>query len=169
MTAREILSPGKTVAEREPERVIAADMPLIEVLPRLLDTPKRELGVSDGDVSLGVIDETSLLEGLGRLIAARDDCSVLTVECRPEEYSASLLAHAVEDSDAHLVDMLTTPSGDGNIRVMLRVRQSDPGAAVHNLERYDFHVVEAHGADGNTRDAAIAVERLLSLQTLLNV
>lgn len=169
MTAREILSPGKTVAERKPARIIDADMPLIEVLPRLLDTPMREVGVNDGDVSLGVIDQTSMLEGLGKMIAARDDCSVVTVECRPEDYSASLLAHAVEDSDAHLVDMLTTPADDGNIRVTLRVRHSDPTAAVHNLERYDFHVVEAHGADGNSRDAEIAVERLLSLQTLLNV
>lgn len=169
MTAREILSPGKTVAERKPARIIDADMPLIEVLPRLLDTPMREVGVSDRGVSLGVIDQTSMLEGLGKMIAARDDCSVVTVECRPEDYSASLLAHAVEDSDAHLVDMLTTPAEDGKIRVTLRVRHSDPTAAVHNLERYDFHVVYAHAAEGISSDAEIAVERLLSLQTLLNV
>ncbi len=50
MTAKEILSPGKTVAERQPVRMVEADMPLLEVLPRLLDTPQRELGVSDGDV-----------------------------------------------------------------------------------------------------------------------
>lgn len=169
MTARDILSPGKTVAERNPRRTVEADMPLLELLPRLLDTPGREVGVNDGTVSLGVVDQTSMLEGLARMIAARDDCSEVTVECRAENYSASLLAHAVEDSDAHLVDLLSSPGEDGRIRVTLRLRQNDPSAAVRNLERYDFHVVEAHGATDGMRDAEIAAERLLALQTLLNV
>lgn len=169
MTAKEILSPGKTVAERRPVRMVEADMPLLEVLPRLLDTPMREIGVSDGNMSIGVIDQSSMLEGLGRMIAARDDCSTITVECRPEDYSASMLAHAVEDSDAHLVDMITTPQDDGNMHVTLRVRHNDPSAAVRSLERYEFRVVDAHGNEDGSRDATIAAERLLALQTLLNV
>lgn len=169
MTAKEILSPGKTVAERCPVRMVEAEMPLLEVLPRLLDSPRREIGVSDGDVGIGVIDESSMLEGLGKMIAARDDCSTITVECRPEDYSASMLAHAVEDSDAHLVDLITTPQDDGFLQVTLRVRHSDPSAAIRSLERYEFHVVEAHGNSDASRDAAIAAERLLALQTLLNV
>lgn len=169
MTARDILSPGKTMAERKPSRSVDADMPVLEVLPRLLDTPVREIGVTDGMVPIGIIDQTSMLEGLGRLIAARDDCSTVTVECRPEDYSASLLSHAVEDSDSHLVDLLTTPGFDGTLRVTLRVRATDPSAAVHSLERHDFKVVDARGAEDQTRDSAIAIERLLSLQTLLNV
>lgn len=169
MTAKEIMSPGKTVAERGVSRIVDADMPLLEVLPRLLDTPLRELGVSDGEVSLGVIDQASMLEGLGKMIAARDDCSVVTVECRPEEYSASHLAHAVEDSDAHLVDLLTTPSAEGKMRVTLRIRHTDPTAAVHNLERYGYEVVKAYSSHGMSADMGVSVERLMSLQTLLNV
>ncbi len=169
MTAREILSPGKTVADRNPRRIVEADMPLLELLPRLLDTPGREVGVNDGTTSLGVVDQTSMLEGLARMIAARDDCSEVTVECLPEEYSASVLAHAVEDSDAHLVDLISTPAADGRIRVTLRLRHTDPSAAVRSLERYDFKVVEAHGSYDGMRDAEIATERLMSLQALLNV
>ena len=169
MTAREILSPGKTVAESRPVRSIDADMPLLEVLPRLLDTPHREVGVSEDGVSLGVIDQTSLLEGLGRMIAARDDCSVITIECRPEEYSASVLAHAVEDSDTHLVDLLSVPDEEGRLKVTLRVRNTDPTSTVRSLERYDYHVVEAHSARASMYDATVAEERLLALQTLLNV
>lgn len=169
MTAREILSPGKTAAESKPLRSIDADMPLIEVLPRLLDTPRHEVGVTDGEISLGVIDQTSMLEGLGRMIAARDDCSVITVECRPENYSASLLAHAVEDSDAHLVDLFTVPDDGGGLKVTLRVRNTDPTLTVRSLERYNYHVVEAHGSGSGYVDAGIMTERLLSLQALLNV
>ncbi|MBD5281014.1 MAG: hypothetical protein HDS35_11575 [Bacteroides sp.] len=169
MTAREILSPGKTVAESRPVRCIEADMPLLEVLPRLLDTPRHEVGVSEDGVSLGVIDQTSLLEGLGRMIAPRDDCSVITIECSPEEYSASSLARAVEDSDTHLVDLLTAPDEEGRLKVTLRVRNSDPTSTVRSLERYDYHVVEAHGAGSTLRDAGVAAERIMALQMLLNV
>lgn len=169
MTAKEIISTEKRNVERHPSSTIEASMPLLEILPRLLESPVREIGVRDGAEELGVIDESSLLEGLGKMIAARDDCSVITLECRAEDYSASLLAHAVEDSDAHLVDLLTTPGNDGNITVTLRVRHNDPSAAVRSLERYDFHVIDAHGAGSRLRDAEISAERLLSLQTLLNV
>lgn len=169
MTAKEIISSDKTVKERHPASMIEANMPLLEILPRLLDAPTREIAVSDGDVSLGVIDQSSMLEGLGKMIAARDDCSVITVECRPEDYSASQLARAVEDSDAHLVDLLTSPADNGNITVTLRVRHNDPSAAVRSLERYDFHVVDAHGAGSVLRDAEISTERMLALQALLNV
>lgn len=170
MKAREIMSVGKRDAGIQPHRVVEADMPVIDVLPRLLDSPGHEVGVKDGDEALGIIDETSLLEGLGRLIAARDDCSLITVECRPEEYSASILAHAVEDSDTHLVDLFSSPSDDGRLRVTLRVRSTDPSATVHSLERYDFHVVDARGSHGGgLRDSEIAMERLMSLQALLNV
>ncbi len=169
MTAKEILSPGKTTADHSLLRTVDAEMPLIEVLPRLLDSPRREVEVSDGNVSLGIIDQTSLLEGLGRMIAARDDCSVITVECHPEDYSASVLAHAVEDSDAHLVDLFSTPADGGKLKVTLRVRSYDPTATVHSLERYDFNVVEAHGAGSSMCDMDVATERLLSLQALLNV
>lgn len=169
MTAKEILSVGKKVTEEVPANMVEANMPLLDILPRLLDSPKREVGVSEHGVSLGVIDQTSLLEGLGKLIAARDDCSVITVECAPEDYSASLIARAIEDSDAHLVDLLTAPGHDGKLMVTLRVRHNDPSAAIRSLERYNFEVIEAHGSGSELRAAEISAERLLSLQMLMNV
>lgn len=144
-------------------------MPLLDIIPRLLDTKNRELTVIEDGEELGIIDESSLLEGIGRMIAARDDCSIITVECAPEDYSASILAHAVEDSDAHLVDLFSVPGENGRIKVTLRVRHSDPTAAVRSLERYDFHVLEAHSSGDTIQSMEIATERLLSLQALMNV
>ncbi len=167
MTAKDILCRNVSSVGNPAYRRVAADMPLLEVLPRLLDSPQRQLSVAQGDDVLGVIDESSMLDGLGRMIATRDDCSVITVECAPYDYSASRIAHAVEDSDAHLVDLWSVPSEDGHLRVTLRVRRSDPAATVHSLERYGYEVVEAHGS--NYRDMELAATRLLELQTLLNV
>lgn len=144
-------------------------MPLLDIIPRLLDTDKHELTVIEGGEAVGIIDETSLLAGIGRMIAPRDDCSVIAVECSPEDYSASVLAHAVEDSDAHLVDLLSAPSDNGRMIVTLRVRHSDPTAAVRSLERYGYHVVEAHSGGDDFQRMDIATERLLSLQALMNV
>lgn len=148
---------------------IEADLPVIEVIGRLLDTDSRQLEVVEDGETMGIIDQTSLLEGVGRMIAPRDDCSVITIECDPEDYCASQLAHAVEDSDAHLVDLFTSPGKNGRMIVTLRVRHSDPTAAVRSLERYNFNVVEARSSGVNMQSMEIATERLLSLQALMNV
>lgn len=169
MTAKDILSISKRDLSFTPESKVEADTPLLDLIPKLLDSKTHELSVVDDEEILGVIDETSLLEGLGRMIAARDDCSIITVECRPEEYAASVLAHAVEDSDAHLVDLISAPGENGNLTVTLRVRHSDPTAAVRSLERYNFRVLEAHSAGDAIQSMEIATERLLALQALMNV
>lgn len=169
MTAKDILSLKRPDTTSAANSKVEWDMPLIDVIPRLLDTPARELTVTEDGEEIGIIDQTSLLEGLGRMIAPRDDCSVITVECSPEDYSASLLAHAVEDSDAHLVDLFSVPADNGRVRVTLRVRHSDPSAAVRSLERYDFRVLEAHSSGDSIQSLEIATERLLSLQALMNV
>lgn len=152
-----------------PQSRVEWDMPVMDIIPRLLDSSSRELTVTEDGEPIGIIDQTSLLEGLGKMIAARDDCSVITVECAPQDYSASVLAHAIEDSDAHLVDLISAPGENDRILVTLRVRHSDPTAAVRSLERYDFHVIDAHSSGDAMQSMEIATERLLSLQALMNV
>lgn len=167
MTARDLISPTGHASLPEALRHVPAEMPVFDVLPRLLDTPQRMLAVTDGRVTIGIIDTDSLLAGLGALIAPRDDSSVIILSCRPEDYAASTIANAVEDADAHLVDLLTTPMPDGMLRVTLRIRHSDPSATIRSLERYGYNVTGAHGA--TYADARIADERIAALQTYLNV
>lgn len=170
MTAKDIISLQKQINPITSTDKVEADMAILDIIPRLLDSKNRELSVVDYDGnSLGIINQTSLLEGIGRMLAARDDCSIITVECAPEDYSASVLAHAVEDSDAHLVDLFSSPAPNGRITVTLRVRHSDPTAAVRSLERYGYNVLEAHGSTNTIQSIEIATERLLALQALMNV
>ena len=170
MTAKDIISFQKPDVSRGVNAKIDSEMDILDVIPRLLDSRNRELTVIDEEGrDLGIINQSSLLEGIGRMIAPRDDCSVITVDCAPEDYSASVLAHAVEDTDAHLVDLFTSPAENGRLTVTLRVRHSDPSAAVRSLERYDYHVVEAHSSANSMQSIEIATERLLSLQALMNV
>lgn len=167
MKARDAMSSNIQTGKELPRRCISPEMHLLDVLPLLLETPERRLTVRDNQKALGVVDESSLLESLGRLLPARDDSSVIVMECRPEEYSASAIARAVEDADAHLVDMISRPSDDGRISVTLRVRLTDPSAAVRSLERYGYDVVDSGGRA--IANSAIAEDRLNALQVYLNV
>lgn len=167
MTARDAVTPVRKSETVAPLHRVDGGMHLLDVLPQLLDSPRRELGVMDGDELIGVVDQDSMLEALGRLIAPRFDSSVIEVECSPSDYSASHLARAVEDVDVHLVDLLTTPGADGHMHVTLRVRCEDPTGAVHSLERYGYEVTDVYGNSDVSQTAAI--ERLLGLQALINV
>ncbi len=97
----------------------------------------------------------------------RDDCSLIRLQCVPADYSASILTHACEDVGAPVVDLLTSPSDGTRIAVTMRLRCDDPSQAIHNLERYGYEVTEAEG--NSYADASIAAERILELQTILNV
>lgn len=170
MKAKDIISSrndsAREAARLLPMKHVDAELSLLEVLPLLLEAPEHLLGVEQSGDMLGVIDEASLLEGMGRLIAGRDDSSVVTIECEPTQYSASSLAHAVEDAGVHLVDLISAP-GESSIRVTLRVRTLDPASVISSLERYGFRVVESgeHPDPG----AKLLAERLASLQALINV
>lgn len=104
---------------------------------------------------------------LQNTLIPRDDCSLIKLQCDPADYSASILTHACEDVGAPVVDLLTSPYGGTMITVTMRLRCDDPSPAIHNLERYGYEVTEAEG--NRYADASIAAERLLELQTLLNV
>lgn len=167
MKARDIISIQSTKTGAIPSKNVSADTPIVDLLPRLLDTSDHLLGVTDGDEMLGIVDESSLLEGLNTMISARDDSSTIVVETSPASYSASQIAHAVEDADVHLVDLWTAPGEGDQLRITLRVRTTDPSAVAGSLERYGFEVVEASGDEN--RDLDTAMERLLSLKTILGV
>ena len=167
MKASDVLSPRSLSNATLPTRSVTSDTMVVDLLPLLLDTPDRRIGVTDSGELIGVVDETSILEGLGRFISPRDDSSIVVVDTTPSAYSASSLSHAVEDADIHLVDLWSSPGSDGNIQVTLRVRTTDPSPVVASLERHGYTVVDATGVD--YRDSEVAMERLLSLKTMLNV
>lgn len=167
MKARDIISPRSLAAESIPQRNIAADTALVDVLPRLLDTPDHRIGVTDGKDLIGIIDSDSLLEGLSYLISPRDDSSVIIMEMPPSAYSASHIAHAVEDADVHLVDLWTAPGKSDMLRVTLRVRSVDPSSVINSLQRYGYDIVEVESEEN--RNSETAIERLLSLNAMLNV
>lgn len=104
-------------------------------------------------------DTAGSARSFSHLMPPLEESSVLTVACRPDDFSASVIARAVEDSDAHLCNLNVTDVRleDGRITVELRTNRRNAVSTARSLERYGFDVIDA-GTDGS--DAAAADETL---------
>ena len=180
MTARNIISPRltkdtadfnlKNLPKESPtsqRNYVDAGMPLLDVFRKFMDSSQGVLAVMEDEKVLGYIDRQSMLEALGKVLIPRDDCSIIEIECMPEDFSASRIAHAVEDADANLFDMFSRPTDDGHVCVMLRVGHLDPSSVIRSLERYDFTVTAAYGSLFNAVE--LSCERLAELALYLNI
>ena len=68
----------------------------------------------------------------------------LTVACAPADYSASIIARAVEDVDAHLLNLNVTADSDAaRVVTDLRVSHRNVGAVARSLMRYGYEILSA--------------------------
>lgn len=109
------------------------------------------------------------------------DSARLLVGCRRGDYSASRLAHAVEDCNAHLINLNVTAAESGNdfstdldfadpkfpIVVDLRVNMRNADAIARSLERYGYTVLDTDAPESADKD--IARDHLNHLWRYLNV
>lgn len=92
------------------------------------------------------------------LYAPAAEASHILLCCRREQYSASVIARAVEDVDAHVLNLNVTslqlPGREGGecVVVALRVGRRDAAGVVRSLERYGMEVVDFEGGTGTPDD-----------------
>lgn len=108
---------------------------------------------------------------------AAGDSSRLLVGCRREDYSASRIARAVEDCDAHLLNLNITSMGDAGadsvpeypVIVDLRVSHRNADSISRSLERYGYTVLDVlnddncEGADSLSRQRIDQLIRFLEI------
>ena len=95
----------------------------------------------------------------------------LLVGCRRRDYSASLIARAVEDCDAHVLNLNVTalkPSDNADLVVDLRVNHRNATAITRSLSRYGYDVIEAKSTANSDfsdtlQDNANALLRILNI------
>lgn len=104
-----------------------------------------------------------------RRFPRNDESTELTLVVRPADYSASILARAVEDCNANVINLNVTGdrSEEGYLVVDLRVDVVNGGAVARSLERYGFEVIdfvspEDRGFD-TARDRANEILRILDI------
>lgn len=132
---------------------------------------RKDLGVKDNltpQIPAEPADNTAAV--LDRLMPHMDEASCITLACLPADYSASAIARAVEDSDAHLLNLNVTGcrTDSGRMVVDLRISHRNPESVVRSLERYGFEVIStdtaAPLADADTmRDRALELLYYLDL------
>lgn len=104
----------------------------------------------------------------------------LLVGCRAEDYSASRIAHAVEDCNAHLLNLnITTGFAGSNtdaddegtnpypVLIDIRVSLRNAASIARSLERYGYHVLDAleplDGDDDTSRERYLHLLRYLEM------
>lgn len=101
-----------------------------------------------------------------------DDWTIVAAQCRPADYSASAVARAVEDCDAHVLNLNVVDMGDADTpRVVfeLRANRRDATPIVRSLERYGFEVLRTEGSDDGAADSDTARNRFDNLIRYLQI
>lgn len=98
---------------------------------------------------------------MARLFPPVEESSTLLLTCRRGDYSASRIAHAVEDCDAHLLNLNVTSDTetlDNRIAVEIRVSHRNPMSVARSLERYGYEVddVDLRTVDDEIIQARVA-------------
>jgi hypothetical protein len=116
------------------------------------------------DYYVGAADRGSVLGMMSSLFSRHNDYTELTVTCRPGNYSASSIAHAVEDADANLLNLnvLTNDHSDESTKILLRVDHSRGESVARSLARYGYDTVEISDAQQGVLSAEM-IERVNSL------
>lgn len=101
-------------------------------------------------VYVGAVDRESMLASVSRLFPQLQESTELTVTCPPGNYSASAIAHAVEDADAHVLNLNVVEGTEPQSRttVILRVNHSRGDSVARSLARYGYDTVEMSGIPG---------------------
>lgn len=102
---------------------------------------KDEILTQFRDLPAGTTDKSD--DALARLFPWQPDVSVLTVTCRPENYSASVIARAVEDCDAHLLNLNVTAerADNGELVIEIRINRANPDTVARSLVRFGYEPV----------------------------
>lgn len=93
------------------------------------------------------------------------DCCEISVACYRGDYSASRIAHAVEDAEAHLLNLNVTSElqPTGEITVDLRVNHRNGGSVARSLERYGYRVLSVRSdSDAYTDLARARINELMA-------
>lgn len=91
--------------------------------------------------------------------------------CRRQDYSASVIARAVEDCDAHVINLNVlgecTPYGE--MQVALRVDHRNASAVARSLQRFGYEVVEIESPEEYDPGAEQARSRANELLRYLEI
>lgn len=114
------------------------------------DGEKRTEGNYFSSVNTGSVDPNDAASALARLFPPLDEFTELTITCRAGQYSASAIAHAVEDADAHLLNLNVVGGtyANSDTTIVIRVNHSRGDSVARSLLRYGYETIDMKGTSG---------------------
>lgn len=148
---------------------VSIDCNVLQILELWRNVPSGMLDVVDSDGKVcGTLTSRGVALAMADIFALAPDSSLLRVSCPAADYSAALLARAVEDADAQLLGLWRVPTSDASLaEVVMMVGASDPSAAARSLRRFGFDVFPMAGA--GDLDLETAIEHLSALKMYLEI
>lgn len=143
----------KFIGDNHSFDIFMSQAPSVKILPQLLQV--------DSSTPYTLQDEMQLLYPVS------SDRAELLVAVAPDNYTASAIAHAVEDCNMHLINMNVTPvrTPMGHLVIALRVDGTNIDAVARSLQRYGFEVIAGSdvAASIDNEEAARRAAELLHL------
>lgn len=122
---------------------------------------------SEGRIS-GTLTSDGVAQALADIFTPSSGSSLVRVECKASDFSASLLGRAVEDADIALLGLWRMPSDDsGMANVLLMLDATDPSAACRSLRRFGFEAYQLQ--DTPDADMQTALEHISALKMFLEI
>lgn len=146
---------------------IDSSTPVLNAIEPLLEAPRHQVTVTEEGTAIGTLTPIGLLQGINMAMASYPGHSIVELQCPASHYSASEIAHAVEDVNVSVADILTANEGYDTLRVTLKLNTDNPTSAIRNLERYGYTLTDSHSPVNAS--ITTAIERFSALQAILSI
>lgn len=111
------------------------------------------------------------IDELDRLYPSFGDTSRILISCHKSDYSASKIARAVEDADAHILNLnivtafrdmykISDENDTDTISVDIRIDRADPTPTIRSLQRYGYNIENVSSAITNDSNTDSIRERI---------
>lgn len=99
------------------------------------------------------------------------DASTIIITCQPANYSASVIARAVEDCDAHVINLniLACRTDADELMIALRVDHRNASSVARSLQRFGYDVIDIEAPDDFDLDTEVARSRANELLRYLEI
>ena len=115
---------------------------LLEALERITPNQLSLIPVvNDNNDYLGVITQGKLLEAFALILGTGKSGAILIIEVPEQDYSVSEIARLVESNNAHIINLSSFASPNGNLYVAFKVNVEDAEPITRSLERFHYKLV----------------------------
>ena len=116
---------------------------------------------------VGLLRRSDLFERFSGLLSAGSPGAVVVLECAPQDYAMSQIAHIAEQAGAKLLSIQTQGQeepadlGPVPVRITVKLNTSDTARVKHVLEHHGYRVIAAFGEEDTEEEFSYRLQEFL--------